>query len=271
MPISYLPSRWQTWKKRIIEWLSILLLVALIIVPITILGWLMFFTDTFVVQAVTVVDAREHTTESIRGIVEPFIGKKILFIQTDILEQQVRSDIPQIRSVYIVRKLPGTLKVIAQEKTPALLLLSNKKYHFVDEEGIPYEEARLETLPGVVLPVVKNNDAAATVLLGAPALDESFVTFVRKAQDELPDIIDAQVAEIRIPSLAAREVHFLLDNNWVIRFDTTRPLESQLNVLQRLLEHTIPQEDQKNIDYIDLRIQNRVYYKLRSTQHVRQP
>ena len=256
-------ARWYSWRQRILEWLSVLLLVSLIIVPAGMLAWLAFFTDTFVVQAITVVDARDHTAEAVRGMMTQFTNKNIFFIRTAGIEHRLLADIPQIRDVHITRKLPGTLKLIIQEKTPAVLLLSNGKYHFVDEQGIAYEEARLDTLPGIVLPVIKNNDQQAKVTLGAPALSADFITFVREAQELMPGITGAEIAEIRIPSLAAREVHFLLENNWTIRFDVTRPLRSQMDVLRRLLQHTIPEEERALLEYVDLRIPNRVYYKTR--------
>lgn len=266
MTLIRISNRLQVLKKRIIEWLSIILLAAIIIIPLSMLVWLTFFTDTFTIQAITVVDAREHTIETVRVLLEPQKGKNIFFIQSRVIEQRIASTIPQLRDVHIVRKLPGTLKVILQEKQPAVLLLSTRKYYFVDQNGIPYEEARLDTLPGTVLPVVKNNDQGTSVSLGVPALDISFINLIVEAQKEVPSIIQAHIAEMRIPSLAAREVHFYLSNNWILKLDTTRPLEVQMHALKRLLEHTIPAEDRPNMEYIDLRIPNRVYYKLRPTQ-----
>jgi cell division protein FtsQ len=132
--------------------------------------WLLFSTTIFTVQAITVVDAREHTSEAARAVIEDrlrhtSLGRTIFFVPTEILEAEIISALPQVRTVHITRKLPGTIKAIVQEKTPALLLLSDGQYYFVDDQGVPYEEARLDTLPGVVLPIVKN-DGTSIVTLG---------------------------------------------------------------------------------------------------------
>ncbi len=250
-------------RNKLLEWGSFILLSLLILGPLSFLAWLVFFTSTFNVQAITIVDAREHTSEQVRELSQILIGKNILFAQTPVLEQKILSSVPQLRDVHIVRKLPGTIKIIAQEKNPALLLLNNGTYYFVDDRGIAYEEARLDTLPGTVLPIIKNNDQSGSFDLGTPVVEQAFVQFVLQGQKDVPGVTGAQVAEIRMPSLAAREVHFQLDNNWLIKFDITRPLSSQLDVLQRLLAHTISEEDRPRIEYIDLRIPSRVYYKLR--------
>lgn len=231
--------------------------------PLGLLVWLIFFTPTFVIQAITIVDAREHTAAAIQEQTQTYVGKNIFFTPTDVIAKQLGTNIPQIRTVHIERKLPGTLKVVVQEKTPALLLLSSRQYYFVDVEGIAYEEARLETLPGIVLPVVKNNDQTAQLILGTQVVDRNFIDFVTVTTKDLPVITEAKVVETRIPSLAAREVHFILDNNWQIRFEVTRPPAGQLDVLKQLLANNITPDERSSLDYIDLRIPNRVYYKTR--------
>lgn len=253
---------WQKWRQPVVEWLSLLVLIAAIVGPVGTLGWLVFFTDTFNIQAITIVDARPQTTDSIRGIISNALGENILFTQTDLLEQRIVGNVPQVRDVHIVRKLPATLKVIVQEKTASLLLLSNGKFHFIDTNGEAYEEARLDELPGLVLPIVKNLDPGVQVTIGSPVMSAEFVAFVQEVQKSLPELAGAEVADIRMPSLAAREVHFLLDNNWLVRFDSTRSSEGQLYILEQLLAGTISEEQKEILEYIDLRIPNRVYYKL---------
>ncbi len=156
-------ARWGQVQQKIIEWSSIVFLALLIIAPLCILGWLVFFTNTFAVSAITIVDAKPNTETAIRSISESSTGENILFLSTEQLEQKIAHDVPQVRDVHILRKLPGTLKIIVQEKKPALLLVSGGSYYFVDAEGIAYENASLDVLPGVVLPTVKNSDSLAII------------------------------------------------------------------------------------------------------------
>lgn len=241
------------------------LLALTVVIPLALFAWLLFSTTIFTVQAVTVVDAREHTGEAARAIIErrlsqTRLGRTIFFVPTEILEAEIVSALPQVRTVHIARKLPGTIKAIIQEKTPALLLLSDGQYYFVDDQGVPYEEARLETLPGIVLPVVKN-DSASTVTLGAAAFTPEFISFLHTIQKELPERVGFEVAEIRIPSLSAREMKVYLNANWYINFDVTRRAEQQLAILQQLLTTAIDSEQRAQLEYIDLRIPNRVYWR----------
>lgn len=252
-------------------WAPAALLVAVVVGSVVLTIWFIFFTDAFLVQSITVLDARPHTTTAVRQAVESHLPhaadsrwfRTVFFVPVASLESKIMTTIPQVRTVHITRVLPGTIKVVIQEKTPALLLLASGKYYLVDQEGIAYEEARLDTLPGTVLPTVKTNDQGAQVTIGGPVVSQSFVGFVQTVQEKIPGATGGQAAEIRIPSLAAREVSFRLDNNWEIRFDVTRPAQTQLDTLKRLLDTSIPPEEKAALEYIDLRIANRVYYKTR--------
>ncbi len=261
---------WRTTLQRAwrasAPWLSVVLLVALIVVPVGLFLWMVFSTDLFRVQALAILDGREHTTIEAERLINEELNhvpmqRTIFFVDPEVLENRLLRELPQLRTVHIERKLPATLRVVLQEKTPVLLLLSNGSYYFVDEAGVPYEKAELHNLPGVVLPTVKNADQTATVELGGSAVAPEFVAFLQHIMEHLEDTISAKVAEIRIPSLAAREVHVILDTNWVIKFDVTRDPAGQLAILGRIVKEMLPPEEQGRLEYIDLRIPNRVYYK----------
>jgi cell division septal protein FtsQ len=264
MPFTIFLKRW--WNQSVL-WFSLALVSILIILPLGLFLWLLFSTTIFTIQTVTVVDARPHTTEAVKKITTDLVGKNIFSVLPEALEKRIVSELPHVRTVHITRKLPGIIKVVVQEKTPVLLLFTGGNYYFVDAGGIVYEEARLDTLPGTVLPVVKNTDTHLEngVVLGGPAMEQQFVEFVVEVQRQLPERLNFRVAEIRIPSLSAREVTFVLENNWLIRFDTSRAARSQIAVLVRLLDEIVNGEERASLEYVDLRIPNRVYYKTTRT------
>jgi|GEM_PF-1969274 cell division septal protein FtsQ len=260
--------RMQTLRSTLLQWLSIALLATLIVVPISLFVWLVFFTDVFNVQAITVVDARDDIVNEVKQIITDQVeggpmGKNIFFVQTDSMEQAIKAKLSSVKTIHVVRKLPATIKAIVQEKEPTILLLSGGKYYFVDEEGIAYEKAMLDTLPGIVLTTVKNSDEGTDVTLGVVTIQPSLIGFLNLAEEKLPKVIGASIGEVYVPSLAAREVHVILDNNWKIYFDITRPPKTQINVLKNLLSNTVTPEELQAMEYIDLRVPNRVYYKTR--------
>jgi cell division septal protein FtsQ len=260
-------------RRWVLNIVSVALLLGAVFVPLSLLTWFIFFTHTFSVHTVSVQNARPDTTAAIEQLVHDQIAldersrlkQTIFFVPTKVLERRIVTQLSSVQAVRVTRELPGTIKVVVQEKTPALLLLAANTYYFVDAEGIAYEQAKLENLPGIVIPTIKNKDTDANVIIASPVVSADLVKFVTAIQKELPNQIGAQVVDIFIPSLAAREVSFRLDNNWEIRFDTTRPAENQLSLLKQVLDTTIPPADKPSIEYIDLRIADRIYYKIRGS------
>lgn len=259
-------GRFKLLRGIIVPWLSVVFLLLLIVVPIGLFGWFLFATDMFKVKAVTVVDAREETAGEVKQIVEEILtnsplGKNVFFIQADAIEEVIKERIAKVRTVHVVRKLPATIKVIVQEKEPALLLLSGGKYYFIDETGVAYEVARLDTLPGIVLTTVKNDDEEAEVRIGAMAVDASLINFLKEVSQQIPEVIGAEVGEVHVPSLAAREVRIIIDNNWTLLFGVNRSASGQIGVIKKLLREIVSEQEVAAMQYIDVRIQNRIYYK----------
>lgn len=259
----------KTFGKRFMPWLSVIMLAVLVLGPLGLFIWLFTSTNTFVVQAVTVVDARAHTEEAIKSFINEELATSkfsdnIFLVPTEALEFRLKQNLPQLRTVRITRQLPGTIKIIAQEKQASLLFLSGGKYYLVDENGEAYEEARLEILPETVLPVVKNS-SNKEIQLGVSTVTPDLVKLLQELHEELPEITGAEVAEVRIPAVAARELEFKMTNNWDLLFDAQRTAGSQLSILRRVLNEIIGEQEQANLEYIDLRIPQKIYYKLTAT------
>jgi cell division septal protein FtsQ len=258
--------RWQQYA----SWIYAALLGLLIIIPVGLFVWVLIATEVFDIRTIAVVDAEARTAEQIMSTVEEIAGqtpgRSLFLIDPAQVEGKIKQKLPQIRSVYVMRQLPGTLRIVAQEKVTEILLLTGGQYYLVDAEGIAYQEARLDDLPGLVVPTVKSRNPESEVKLGTPVVSAEFIKFVAEVEQELPEIIEAEVVEVNIPSLAAREVTFQASNNWRIHFDIIRAPGRQLKLLQELIETTLTPEEKQSVDYIDLRIPNRIYYKVDSAR-----
>jgi hypothetical protein len=124
-----------------------------------------------------------------------------------------------------------------------------------------FEKADLLNLPGLVLPTVKNMSEETEIEIGVPVVSLEFVQFVETASKKISEDLDVKVVEIKIPSLAAREVYFELNNNWEIKFDVTRDPVGQIELLSRVVKEMLSEDEKVTLQYIDLRIPKRVYYK----------
>lgn len=255
-------------------WSSVLPIVAGGLLGVFIVGsfmlllWLATKSDIFRITDVVVVGARSQTENQVVAIAQNHVAstllpRNIFFIQSADIETDIQYQLPQISRVRVQRSLPSKIVVKVEEKKPALLLQSGAAYYLVDDQGIAFEETTLDALPGSVLPVITNDASAAHVTVGTAVFAPEVIRCVVFFQEHLAAAVGAAVAEMHIPTLAARELHVILSNNWRIKFDVRRDPALQVELLERLLNEHISPDSRTKLEYIDLRIPNRVYYKLR--------
>ena len=153
-----------------------LLRAAGILLANVLVGVVLFVTGATVVRHVTtskelavreiVVDGASRTTpDAVRSVLREFLGKNILEVSLEDVAQAAARD-PWVREASVKRLLPGTLRVLVTERTPAALALVRGAIVVVDDRGVVMGPAG-PTMP-FDLPVLTGITAAQ-----GPALDES--------------------------------------------------------------------------------------------------
>ncbi len=124
----------------------------------------------------------------------------------DVLERRVASH-PQIRSVTIERKLPGTLVVRITENLPVAFVPGSRGLRAVDADGhsLPIDPSRVS----VDLPVLAQDDIALVRVLAdlrgrAPSLYDQISTVRRVGRDEVTLALSAAVVRARSDVTAER-------------------------------------------------------------------
>jgi hypothetical protein len=80
----------------------------------------------------------------------------------------------------------------------------------------------------------------------------------------LPERFSVSAAEFTIPSVGAEEINVRTDAGWLLLLDVRQPLADQLGALEKVVTEELAPEDLKRLDYVDLRIPGKVYYRLRN-------
>ena len=155
------------------------------------------------------------------------------------LEKRV-AGLPEVRTVAIRRKLPGTLVVTITERIPVALVPTPQGFRAYDEGGLPLPIEPSRT--AVDAPILARRDTAVLRLLGelrrsAPELYQR-VSEVRREDDEL------------LLTLAAFGVR-TMGNVTVHRFEDLEPVERDLA------------RRQLRVDEVDLRFRDQVIVRLK--------
>jgi hypothetical protein len=106
------------------------------------------------------------------------------------------------------------------------------------------------------------DESAESVEIGRTRVDKELIKFARDASLILRENMGFDWREgIKTPSNASGEIMILMNDGWILRLSQdTEPQEYQ-HILQAIFDNEVKKEDLPNLEYLDLRIKGRAYYK----------
>lgn len=160
--------------------------------------------------------------------------------------------IPQIREVHFEKLIfKKKLLVIVDEHETTIIWQTNNERFMVNRAGVVYDIAADDS-PLVVVEDMKN----VPVNLNQKIVTTDFIEFVTSLAANLPRKTNVAARRVMVPETTF-EIEVVTSAGWTIILDTTRSVETQLNNLVKVLR-TIKGSPRA---YVDLRIEDRVYYK----------
>lgn len=264
----------------------------LIILILTGFGYALFFSSIFKVVKITVSGNISISADDIRQIAENIASEKVLkifdnnliLIKTDTIEKAVLEKFNSVDSISISKKFPKTLEISIKEK-PADILWCNRikvekvaslektlesnsekaagedlsqdasQCYFSDEANIIYKKAQGDTAGGVK--IFKDDP----INIGDKITDEGVKNFIRSLANNFNSKTGLEFSYLYMPPISSRELHLVTKGGWKIFFDLNRPAGDQLDVLNSVWREAIPESYKNNMEYIDLRVQDRVPWK----------
>lgn len=257
-------------KKRIVIFLIIILF-------ILVLGYVFLFSPLFKVKAVEVSGNKEVRTEEIK---ENFNYRNV-FLYT---EKQIKSDVlskfPKVLEVEVKKNLIK-LKIeliIKERKRFAIICRMGlgeeiegaeatddrevrekvKGCFYIGEKGFVFEEA-LETSGSLILLIKDYSQKDFNV--GEQLFREEILNFISQIKENLYSETGIEGMDFVISSFPYNNLKVITSEGWYIVFNLQRDAGGQILALRAALEEGIDKEKRAELEYIDLRIENRVYYK----------
>jgi len=258
-------------KRKQREWLSSALRKVYFLVSIIGLCFIVYFlflADFFKVKKIVLLDNNEVTQAEVDEQFATFSEHKrlwvlpannIFLLSKSDLNNHLLKSLPRLETATIEKNLVDVLKITVKEKKLLLVWVSGNELHYVDEKGIICCRAALDEVVEKQLPLVYDSNDRQ-VELKEEVVTRNFVGFLQELHREFPERIDGQVKKFWVPSILTREVHLETESGWKVYFSIDRTVESQLNDLKIVLDEQIKNR-LSNVDYIDLRVENWIYYK----------
>lgn len=193
-----------------------------------------------------------------------FAGAPRLFLfSRDRLVRELLAAIPKLATVQIVRKLPGTVALSLQERVPVASLSLGGQVVQLDSTGRVIAEVTREEAEATHLPLIRDEHSTVSVQPGDTVLSERVIQLLHEVVVLLPERLSVTAEELVIPAIGADEVRVRTTGGWELFLDARQPLGDQLGALERVIAEELDPESRDRLEYVDLRIPGKVYYRLR--------
>lgn len=239
-------------------------------------AYILFFSPLLEVNRILIKGNSELSAREIESIVQENIQGRYLKIapKNNLIlasSARIRSNLlnsfKKLSGVEVKKIFPDAIEISVQERKSLLIWCAAGPCYIVDENGYAYTGADFEAEEIKQNNLVTAIDTSAKpVSTGEKVLDPSYIQFISNIKDELEKKTGIKIAgEYKTGSRMAEEVNVRTEAGWEIYFSSSLPLDASLRTLSTFLEkETAVKTD--TFEYIDLRAESKVYYKLKETQ-----
>lgn len=187
----------------------------------------------------------------------------ILVVSSKGLEAHLAEQFPSMAEVDVTKSFPDAIRVRIRERALWGVYCETRpipeKPHpcaYLDEGGIVFQE--FSNIEGWLLPVVIGS---ATPTLGEVAVSGDMLGFFQDARDALGKV-DVKLLSLRESTTTPEDLSLGTGEGWEIRIPKQRPVSEWFPILKTLLDKEIGAK-RSQLEYIDLRFGQKVFYKLK--------
>jgi cell division septal protein FtsQ len=183
-----------------------------------------------------------------------------LFFSEEKLVEYLKSNFPGLKEISVNKKLPPSLIVEARDRQKAIVYCGREQCFYLDDDGIAFEPA--PEIYGGLKVVLKDNSGRETKP-GNKMIEASLINFMLEIQKVIIDDLNMSLVNFEIVNYPTSDINVEMPEDWKIMLDSKLSPQEQISALKKVLDDKI--KDQRGqLEYIDLRIGNRVYYKMKN-------
>lgn len=235
------------------------------------LFYLAFFSGVFTVKNIEIQGTKNISTEKLNNEIRNkldnrfllvFPSNNLLIASKVNLGNYLKDKFKRIETIEVNKKFFGTIQVSLVEKRGAFKWCRDNECFLVNEQGrvynVPLDESTLSEEEKSLL-VIKEPGS------NLPSFDEQIIDnrFI-KAIWQINDNFSSEIAEFSTPSILSHKIAIKTKDGWLIIFSADYSIEKQLTNFKALFPDQITLEQKKNLEYIDLSVEGRAYYKMKN-------
>ena len=262
------PGRRKIFFQKTIYWFLISILFFFII-------WLVFFSPFFRIQEPTIIGSEITDSEKIKNEIDQIIkknvffilpGDNIIFVKPDKIEKVLIQKNPCFQNIKIEKRFPNILKIEISEKEGIIIWCRQENCFFVDKTGVAYADVSsielfIDENKNQEKMFVVQEEKKEKIEIGQKVASQNFIKFVLEISKELENFSRLKIIALRTPESVSSEIWITTSEGWQVIFDTSRSARNQVANLTKFLNEKISEQERKNLEYIDLRVLGKIYYK----------
>lgn len=193
-----------------------------------------------------------------------FSKKNYVFLDARDLERKLKHNFKKIKKISVKKKFPNKLLVDIEERNLILSLCSRGECYFIDENGYAYEKADFNSFnPGEDRVAKLIDESGKEIREGEYVLMPKYVEFIISIEDAIRNGTSLEILnEYRTESRISEEVIVQTRKGWDIYLNSKFPIDKSVYTLKTLLNRQIMLRDLNDLEYIDLRSENKVFYRM---------
>lgn len=188
--------------------------------------------------------------------------------------KKIMNDVYSFEYLKIKKRFFNSIIVEVKEKTPAVVWVLGSKKYYLDSAGMVTKELVTNNLiiePGkegtevVRVGATKENyplvydESNQKLTVGQEAVDKNFINFISQLEEILKNNVDFEVLHYITPNPLSEQLTMVTTEGWQAHFKTTDSAQAQINRLLLILQQKVG--ERANLQYIDLRFGDKVFYK----------
>lgn len=258
------------------------LFVLLVFFFFSVLAYSLFFAPFLAVSVVEIRGLKSLSPETVSvSAASVYEGKylgifpkeNLLVFPSKKVKRRMIEDFKRIRQLHVSREFPNRIIIEIEERESLLVWCSfSGECFMVDEEGYAYSRVSLdseEVLENNLVKIISGEDGRS-ISEGEKILDRERTSFLREARKGIFSKCGLETKnEIYVKSRMAEEIKLGSLEEWDILLSTNFSIEKSAETLKLFLgKEMADQEKRKRLEYVDLRIENRTYYKFKNEEVV---
>ena len=241
-------------------------IIILILVIFSGLFYFIVFSQVFQIKEIKISNGQGLLLQDVQNKIQNQIEQRILFfpsrsiflVNLKQIGQIVLKQFPQIAKISLKREFPNVLRIKIEQRKPAAIFYQDQEYFLIDKKGIIFEKFfrnELEILK------IKNLEQQGKLELGDVAVKQGLMTKILEIKEKLKENLEISSKQFSI--ISDKKIEIKTEEDWKIFFNPEHNISLQIFNLEIVLKQEISLDKRGNLEYIDLRWGNEIFYKYR--------